>query len=170
MHKYKQMSDDAIQMINLGLNHFWSLDKKKSLKVNALKKKKKLKFSQIPFKMFLSLDYSGVEGIFDSGHFITDNLAHICGPYWVRVHKSWGSYIWLRKSVSSLKIFIWMENTLISKTPGTNPMEQCHYMKAAQVPGTVLALCLHYCVGSSLRCYKAHSCLTFKEQRTWTKG
>lgn len=36
-HKYKQMSDDAIQMINPNLHHLWSLDKKKSLKINAKK-------------------------------------------------------------------------------------------------------------------------------------
>lgn len=34
MHKYKQMSDDAIQMINPGFNCLWSLDKKSS-KINA---------------------------------------------------------------------------------------------------------------------------------------
>ena len=46
MHKYKQMSDDAIQMINPGFNCLWSLDKKSSKSMQTT-----LKFSQIPLKM-----------------------------------------------------------------------------------------------------------------------
>lgn len=47
VHKYKQMSDDAIQTINPGFNCLWSLDKKKCSESMY----KPLKFSQIVLKI-----------------------------------------------------------------------------------------------------------------------